>query len=398
MSNQHSLRIILDGKFFWHEGRAYSGHMHYELFARKYLEAGVDDIVVCGRAYDTITLPSGAKPLDGPRVRFERLARYKGASQFIASIPGIIGRCWSLACAPEQIMLYVPGTLPFIVLIFLLLSRKPFGCLVVADPADQMGAQALRHPLQPYARRLYMWLLAVACRNARAVLYVTQKYLQRDYPGRDRVFEFGASDVNITRDFIVERKGFSCAGDTDRVKFVYVAAMVQAYKGHDVLLKAAQILLERTSRFEVVLVGGGALKAGYQQMAFDLGVSSYVQFAGQIDSRDELRSILDSTDIFVIPSRAEGLPRAVVEAMARGLPVIGTDVGGMFELVPSERLVQPDSPQALANLMWECCEGRYVGRLDELSRSSISVAETYLPEITSAVRRAFVESLFRSRC
>ena len=393
--DQMSLRIVLDGKFFWYQGHAYSGHMHYDLFARKYIDAGVTELIVCGRAYETAVLPAGARRLDGPGVRFERLAQYKGASQFLASIPKVIGRCWSLARAPEQIMLYVPGTLPFVVLFFLLLLRKPFGCLVVADPADQMGPQALRHPLQPYVRRLYMTLLGLSCRKAKAVLYVTQKYLQRGYPGKSRSVEFGASDVNISREFIVEQKSFP-ASEVGKTRFVYVAAMIQAYKGHDVLLKAAQLLQQRGARFEVVLVGGGALSEKYHQMAADLGISSCVRFAGQVDSRDELRAVLDCADIFVIPSRAEGLPRAVVEAMARGLPVIGTNVGGMFELVPSDRLVPPNDPAALAELMWECCDGRYFGKMDDLSESSLSVAQLYLPEITAAVRRAFINELFRS--
>lgn len=116
--DQMSLRIVLDGKFFWYQGHAYSGHMHYDLFARKYIDAGVTELIVCGRAYETAVLPAGARRLDGPGVRFERLAQYKGASQFLASISKVIGRCWSLARAPEQIMLYVPGTLPFVVLFF----------------------------------------------------------------------------------------------------------------------------------------------------------------------------------------------------------------------------------------------------------------------------------------
>jgi glycosyltransferase involved in cell wall biosynthesis len=394
MGELRQLRIVLDGKFFWHEGRAYSGHMHYELFAKRYLEAGVHEIVVCGRAYNTKILPEGAMPLDGPGVRFERMAEYKGALQFIRAIPGIVTRCWQIARSRELVMLYVPGTLPFLTMAFLLVSGRPYGCLVVADPADQMGGAALRHPLQPYARRLYMWLLGRACKGATAVLYVTQKYLQRSYPGARPLLEFGASDVNISREFIVTRKSFSARREGRSLRFVYVAAMIQAYKGHDVLIEAARILSRRTTDFEICLVGGGPLLAKYQEQVKSLGLGNNFVFLGQVNSRSILQEHLDSCDIFVIPSRAEGLPRAVVEAMARGLPVIGTNVGGMFELVPDDRLVPSERPEALANLMWEACQGKFGDVLEDMSAQSLSVAQRYLPEYTAAVRKSFVSCLF----
>ena len=56
---------------------------------------------------------------------------------------------------------------------------------------------------------------------------------------------------------------------------------------------------------------------------------------------------LDAADVFVLPSRQEGLPRAMIEAMARSLPCVGSDVGGISELIP-DWVVPPNDPQALA--------------------------------------------------
>ena len=71
-------------------------------------------------------------------------------------------------------------------------------------------------------------------------------------------------------------------------------------------------------------------------------------FLGQLPAGEMVRAQLDKADLFILPSKTEGLPRALVEAMARALPCIGTTVGGIPELLPSEDLVPPGDVKALA--------------------------------------------------
>ncbi|MET1074472.1 MAG: glycosyltransferase family 4 protein, partial [Umezawaea sp.] len=67
--------------------------------------------------------------------------------------------------------------------------------------------------------------------------------------------------------------------------------------------------------------------------------------------RRRLVELLDEADLFAMPSRAEGLPRALVEAMARGLPAVGTRIGGIPELLEPGCLVGSDDDEALARVM-----------------------------------------------
>lgn len=102
-------------------------------------------------------------------------------------------------------------------------------------------------------------------------------------------------------------------------------------------------------RTRLVLVGGGSQRGEAEQLACDAGVADSVQFLGP---RDDVPALMGAMDLFALPSRAEGICNTVLEALASGLPVVATDVGGNGELVVPGHcgaLVPPDRPEALAH-------------------------------------------------
>ena len=120
---------------------------------------------------------------------------------------------------------------------------------------------------------------------------------------------------------------------------------LSAEKGYDILIKAFQILSRSQSDVLLVLIGDGPLmeklKAG----------SEGVRFLGK---KQDARAFLSAFDIYVQPSRAESMPNALLEAMAVGLPVIATDVGGVPEAVEDRNtglLVKPGDPNLLVDSM-----------------------------------------------
>lgn len=118
-------------------------------------------------------------------------------------------------------------------------------------------------------------------------------------------------------------------------------------KGFDVLLPAVAPLLGDSPPRHLVIAGDGPDRASLVALADSLAVTSFVHFLGL---RDDVPDLLADADLFVLASRAEGLTLAVVEAMARGLPVVVTAVGGHAEVVPpaAGRLVPPGDVGALA--------------------------------------------------
>lgn len=135
-------------------------------------------------------------------------------------------------------------------------------------------------------------------------------------------------------------------GDGHDVLVAGVAANLEYWKGIDVLLEAAR-LVEAPLRIEIY--GDGSLRGRLERQAQD----------GRVDARfhgfvADVRERLPELDMLVQPSRADNMPLSILEAMAAGLPVVGTRVGGIPELVVDGEtglVVEPESPRALADAL-----------------------------------------------
>lgn len=126
-----------------------------------------------------------------------------------------------------------------------------------------------------------------------------------------------------------------------------IAALVRR-KGHDVLLDALAALGKRGLRPRLWVAGDGPERAVLEAQAEHLGLAAQVDWLGQ---RDDVGDLLAAADVFVLPSRAEGLGVAALEAMAAGRAVVASAVGGLAEAVVDGRsglLVPPGDAVALA--------------------------------------------------
>lgn len=136
--------------------------------------------------------------------------------------------------------------------------------------------------------------------------------------------------------------------ETSREAGLIVAAgRLSEVKGFDLLIDAfANADIPDT---RLVIAGDGPEHERLAALAESLGIGDRVEFKGSIDRRS-LRSLLRNASLYVLPSRSEGLPLALLEAMACGTPVVATDVGAVSDVVRPEcgRVVEPDNADAIA--------------------------------------------------
>ena len=132
---------------------------------------------------------------------------------------------------------------------------------------------------------------------------------------------------------------------------VLVGNMHSDVKGHPWLIAAAPAVLKEFPQTRFVLAGDGDARPQFEEQAARLGVQQSFSFLGR---RSDIPDLLASCDIAVLPSRAEGLPNAVLEYMAAGLPTIASRVGGNSELIEdgvTGLLVQSEDAEALSSAL-----------------------------------------------
>jgi glycosyltransferase involved in cell wall biosynthesis len=133
------------------------------------------------------------------------------------------------------------------------------------------------------------------------------------------------------------------------IRRLVTVANLRLEKGHDTLIAAFSLLASRHPDIELLFVGDGPLRSTLVRQVNLRGLRSRIRFLGE---RPDISSQLATADLFVLPSRTEACPNAVLEAMSSGLPIVATRVGGVPELIEDGAdglLVSADAPGELAN-------------------------------------------------
>jgi glycosyltransferase involved in cell wall biosynthesis len=288
------------------------------------------------------------------------------------------------------LILRVPSPLAGSVAGVLKKSRRPYAVEVLGDPWDVFAPGALRHPLRPFLRWHFHRQLQAQCAQAMAGCYVTDQALQRRYPVGTGAISMAASDVDLPDEaFVSQARTWTHPPVPPRL--IMVGTLAQLYKAPDVLLRAVALCHQRGFPVVLNLVGDGAYRGELTQLAVDLGIHEHVRFLGHVLSGPAVRTLLDQADAFILPSRQEGLPRAMVEAMARALPCLGSTVGGIPELLDSNALVAVGDHQVLAQAIQTRLGD--AAWMSAASARNLERAKAYHETILVARRTAFYQAV-----
>ena len=139
------------------------------------------------------------------------------------------------------------------------------------------------------------------------------------------------------------------------------------------------------------MLGGGIFLQEMQALAKKLECSELIHFAGEVEHADVIQ-YLDNADAFVMPSRTEGLPRALIEAMARGLPCIASNVGGIPELLDNATVVENNNWSQLAQKIHGLLSSPE--SMSQASMRNLEYAKRYELELLAKKRGDFYQSYF----
>jgi len=182
-------------------------------------------------------------------------------------------------------------------------------------------------------------------------------------------------------------------GAGGRSPLLGTVARLTVQKGLSYLLQALSTLRARFPGIYCVIVGDGPLRSDLESLAVRLGLEDHVRFCGL---RRDVPAILQSLDLFVLPSLFEGLPVALLEAMAAGRPVVATRVAGSSEVIEdgvNGRLVPPADAAALAEAMAELLDDPEQAQALARRGQEIVRQRYTIDRVTEAYERLYEELL-----
>lgn len=264
-------------------------------------------------------------------------------------------------------------------------KNQPYGVHVVGDPGLAFAPGSTSHVGRPFYRWWLTKQLREVTRDASVAIYVTENYLQGLYPPSPLAMSVGVSDVRLPPEAFVQSP--RRVNDLPAVpKLLLVGSLATRFKGGEPLLRALQIVLNRHGiPFHLTFVGDGAIRPDLEVLSKELGLQDRVTFRGQLPNPESVQKELRDADIFVMPSLHEGLPRALVEAMACALPCISSTVAGIPELLPQEDLVPPGDVNALAAILVEVLKDS--DRLSRMSERNLARANDFQQDLLKKKQR-----------
>lgn len=269
--------------------------------------------------------------------------------------------------------------------------KRPYLVEMVACPWDGLWnhsfAGKLVAPYLYYATRRRV-------ENAPFTLYVTSEFLQSRYPARG--MQTGCSDValrEIGGDVLRSRLRKICS-KREKIILGTIGAVDVRYKGQRQVIRALGELKKLGHReYEYQLVGSG--DQGYLKWAAEKHrVSGQVKFLGSLP-HDEVFRWLDTVDIYVHPSRQEGLPRALIEAMSRGVPTLGAKTGGIPELLEPEYIFSNsrDNFYEICAILLGFDEARMIQQAERNLQESSKYEKNLIEERRNTFFQRFKESV-----
>lgn len=384
--------VAVDAQLFMTpDGKVWSKTIYGYDFWKRYLDVFETVKVVSRLGKADYTQVEGYLRSDGDNVSFAPLPMVRGMKGYVKNVISFLKDAKKAVRDEDCAIIRLPSIPATFVEFVYARKHKPYVLEVVVDPLNAYAGNKL-------AAKVLTEQLRKSCLNANGVSYVTQYALQEQYPSRARIsgknteeyFESYYSSIILKDDFFAPARDYSKIGN--KVKLVHTANNINNdVKGHDVVIEVVKKLNDLGIDASVTFIGDGDLRPELEKMAEVLGVGTKVVFTGLLGSAMEVREKLLGADIFILPTKAEGLPRAVIEAMAVGLPCLSTPVNGIPELLEKEYMFDPMDSQGFTKKIIELLQNPE--KMGQTSMRNINKAREYEETVLQQRRIEFYTKL-----
>ena len=275
-------------------------------------------------------------------------------------------------------------------------SGKPFAVDMMMNPWTAYSRDSMQHPLQPVIQIVTTLATKWICWKANGVSYVTERILQEQYPCR--AMKYGETKDYFTAHFSTinlndnhfSRKEWP-EEKPEPLVLVHTGKMADYRKGHDIFIDVVKILNNRGVPTKGIMIGDGQLRSTFEEYAHKNGVDEHIEFVGWLAGFSAVQQVLQRGHVFLYPTKSEGLPRAVIEAMASGLVVIASAVDEIPELIPKTLTCKEITPEAFVERVEYLMDNWNLAH--EIREQNSLKAREYHIDILSKRRREFYEEL-----
>lgn len=377
--------IITTEQHFWQlpDGSIWSsGSINRDYFLQ--FLGNFQSIAVVARVRGVSNLPKNTSRVDSNQISFISLPDWRGPISFMKNYYLTLNILRKELPESAAYLLVMPSIIS--ITLYKFLKKQPYGVHVVGDPEESFFG---RISLFFYFSKIFFthWQKKI-CAQSVVAIYVA-KSLKNLYPTKTKTGSVVVSDIIIdSEDVVRQPRGFVYRPK----RLIFIGTLSQLYKGQMTLIDALSICKKRKFKFFLKIIGGGVFSSKLKAKSIKNNLRKEVKFLGQLNGFSEIKNYLDMSDIFILPSFNEGMPRALIEAMARGLVCIASNVGGIPELLNRDFLVRPRDKMALANKIIEI-SGLDPKALENISRSNISTAQRFLVQELKKRRDPYLKKI-----
>ncbi len=311
-------------------------------------------------------LEAGLISFDPQRIRIVETYPCKSVAEYYLKLPFILKRNVGLFYKEMQntdvIFLRLPAMNAFLIYFLNSLRKKKIN-LICYFEGNEKEIIVRSHRYRGLLNKISIWIASlhsiVYQRIVRAakVAFFLSSAMKNEYAcGKNNAFFIFTS---LLDDADIHRRPSGPCSD-NKIKLLYVGRLSHE-KGIEYLLKSIQMLRRNRRDVTLQLCGDGPEKKNLQILCRKLEIEGKVEFTGFVPQGRELNKVYSEADIFILPSLSEGVPKVLLEAMSKGLPVITTEVGGIPDIIKHNEngiLIPPGSPAAISEAIESILENR----------------------------------------